>query len=97
MKYFYSEIDEITLTFGDIHLNSYGREYIRIYFERPKDNGFDFLESTLPTLEIKKFAGFNDAEIKKAPALRQRQCIFNLGYCKRKIYCKRNLIFVECN
>ena len=65
MKYFYSEIDEITLTFGDIHLNSYGMEYIRIYFERPKDNGFDFLESTLPTLEIKNFFGFNNNEIKK--------------------------------
>ena len=64
MKYFYSEIDEITLTFGDIHFNSYGMEYIRIYFERPNDNGFDFLESNLPALEIKKSSGFNDEEIK---------------------------------
>ena len=64
MKYFYSEIDEITLTFGDVHLNSSGMEYIKIYFERPNDNGFDFLESSLPALEVKKFAGFNNAEIK---------------------------------
>ena len=64
MKYFYSEIDEITLTFGDIHFNSYGMEYIRIYFERPNDSGFDFLESNLPALEIKKSSGFNDEEIK---------------------------------
>ena len=64
MKYFYSEIDEITLTFGDIHLNKYGMEYIKIYFERPNDNGFDFLESTLPALEVKKFAGFTGNEIK---------------------------------
>ena len=65
MKYFYSEIDEITLTFSDIHLNQFGMEYIRIYFERPNNNGFDFLESTLPTLEIKNFFGFNNNEIKK--------------------------------
>ena len=64
MKYFYSEIDEITLTFGDIHLNKSGMEYIKIYFERPNDNGFDFLESSLPALEVKKFAGFNGNEIK---------------------------------
>ena len=38
MKYFYSEIDEITLTFGDIHLNRSGIEYIKIYFERPNKN-----------------------------------------------------------
>ena len=65
MKYFFSEIDEITLTFGDIHFNSYGMEYIRIYFERPNDSGFDFLESALPALGIKKTSGFNDEEIKK--------------------------------
>lgn len=64
MKYFYSEIDEITLTFGDIHLKQSGMEYIKIYFERPIENGFDFLESSLPTLEVKKFAGFSNAEIK---------------------------------
>lgn len=64
MKYFYSEIDEITLTFGDIHLNQSGMEYIKIYFERPNDNGFDFLESTLPALEVKNFAGFTGNEIK---------------------------------
>ena len=58
------KIDEITLTFGDIHFNSYGMEYIRIYFERPNDSGFDFLESNLPALEIKKSSGFNDKEIK---------------------------------
>ena len=65
MKYFYCEIDEITLTFSDIHLNQFEMEYIRIYFERPNNNGFDFLESTLPTLEIKNFFGFNNNEIKK--------------------------------
>lgn len=63
MKYFFSEIDEITLTFGDIHLNQFGMEYIRIYFERPNENGFDFLDSTLPALNIKNSHGFNRQEL----------------------------------
>ena len=62
MKYFFSEIDEITLTFSDIKINRYGMEYIKIYFERPNDNGFDFLESTLPTLNVKLSKGFTAEE-----------------------------------
>ena len=63
MKNFYSEIDEITLTFSDINTTPYGMEYIRIYFERPTENGFDFLESTIPSLHVKARAGFGDAEV----------------------------------
>lgn len=59
MKYFFSEIDEVTLTFSDIQTNRNGMEYIKIYFEHPNKNGFDFLESTLPTLQVKSLLGFN--------------------------------------
>ena len=62
MKYFFSEIDEVTLTFSDIRLNRYGMEYIKIYFERPNQNGFDFLESALPMLKIKSSRGFTQEE-----------------------------------
>jgi len=62
MKYFFSEIDEVTLTFSDIHATRDGMEYLRIYFERPNSSGFDFLESTLPALTVKKSAGFNKNE-----------------------------------
>ena len=62
MKYFFSEIDEVTLTFSDIKINRSGMEYIRIYFERPNENGFDFLEATLPSLKIKKSKGFTTEE-----------------------------------
>ena len=62
MKYFFSEIEEVTLTFGDIHINRDGMEFISIYFERPAENGFDFLESTLPSLTIKKSFGFTPEE-----------------------------------
>ena len=62
MKYFFSEIDEITLTFSDIKINRDGMEYIRIYFEHPNENGFDFLESALPSLRVKSSSGFNQEE-----------------------------------
>ena len=63
MKYFFSEIDEITLTFSDIEINHDGMEYIRIYFERPNERGFDFLESTLPALNVKACEGFSQKEV----------------------------------
>ncbi len=62
MKYFFSEINNITLTFSDIFINRYGMEYIRIYFERPREDGFDFLESALPMLNIKASVGFSTRE-----------------------------------
>lgn len=62
MKHFFSEMDEITLTFSDIHVNRNGMEFIRIYFERPTDGGFDFLESTLPALIVKDANGFSPEE-----------------------------------
>ena len=62
MKNFFSEIDEVTLTFSDICVNRNGMEYIRIYFERPNESGFDFLESTLPLLSVKKSSGFTREE-----------------------------------
>ena len=65
MKYFFSEIDGVTLTFSDILTNRYGMEYIRIYFERPNENGFDFLESTLPALNVKDSVGFSKDELRE--------------------------------
>lgn len=62
MKHFFSEIDEVTLTFSDIQTNRDGMEYIRIYFEHPNENGFDFLESTLPALRVKSSEGFSKKE-----------------------------------
>ena len=65
MKYFFSEIDDVTLTFGDIHVNDDGMEFIRIYFERPCESGFDFLESTLPALNVKDSVGFSKDELRE--------------------------------
>ena len=63
MKYFFSEIDEVTLTFSDIQTNGDGMEFIRIYFEHPNANGFDFLESSLPALNVKSSCGFKKKQI----------------------------------
>lgn len=62
MKYFFSEVDEVTLTFSDIKTNREGMEYIRIYFEHPGENGFDFLETSLPALNVKSCGGFTKKE-----------------------------------
>ena len=62
MKYFFSEVDDVTLTFSDIKTNREGMEYIRIYFEYPDKDGFNFLESTLPALNVKSCNGFTEKE-----------------------------------
>ena len=62
MRHFLSEIDEVTLTFSDICTTRDGMEFIRIYFERPREGGFDFLESALPMLNIKDADGFTENE-----------------------------------
>lgn len=62
MKNFFTEIDGITMTFSDIVITEDGMEYIRIYFEKPIEGGFQFLESTLPMLDVIETEGFNERE-----------------------------------
>lgn len=63
MKNFFSEMDNISLTFSDIALNDNGMEFMRIYFERPSDSGFDFLESIIPGFNVVASRGFSESEI----------------------------------
>ena len=65
MKNFFTEIDGITMTFNDIGKTEDGMEYIRIYFEKPVEGGFNFLESTLPALDVVESEGFTKQEIKE--------------------------------
>jgi len=65
MKYFFSEIDEVTLTFSSVQTTRDGMEFIKIYFESPNENGFNFLESTLPALNIKNSSGFSEEETER--------------------------------
>lgn len=64
MKNFFTEIDNVTMTFNDIAKTEDNMEYIRIYFEKPVDGGFNFLESTLPALDIVETKGFSKNEQK---------------------------------
>ncbi|MBR2142871.1 hypothetical protein [Anaerovibrio sp.] len=72
MKNFYTEIDNITMTFSDIKKTDDGMEYIKIYFEKPVDGGFYFLESTLPSLDIVDVEGFSEQEQRKLLAYASR-------------------------
>ena len=65
MKNFFTEIDGITMTFNNIATTEDGMEYIRIYFEKPVEGGFKFLESTLPALDVVESEGFTKQEIKE--------------------------------
>ena len=65
MKNFFTEIDGITMTFNNIANTEDGMEYIRIYFEKPVEGGFNFLESTLPALDVVESEGFTKQEIKE--------------------------------
>ena len=65
MKNFYSEVDDVTLTYSDIKTTEDGMEYIRIYFEKPVEDGFCFLESSLPLLNVVETEGFTEQEQKE--------------------------------
>ena len=65
MKNFFTEIDGITMTVNHIATTEDGMEYIRIYFEKPVEGGFNFLESTLPALDVVESEGFTKQEIKE--------------------------------
>lgn len=62
MKYYYSTVDNIVLTFSDIEEKN-GFEEITVRFERPNDNGFDFAEGKLPNNMFYKTYGFSEDEL----------------------------------
>lgn len=63
MKYTYVEFADGTLvTFNDIRKDKNG-EHIDVYFERPVDTGFDYLQISLPDLDTVSFEGYSEAEI----------------------------------
>lgn len=64
MRHFFSEMDEISLTFTDIQKNRHGMEFIEIHYERPSEtDGFDYLDAVIPGFEIIKSKGFTDKDI----------------------------------
>lgn len=63
MKYTYVEFADGTLvTFNDIRKDTNG-EHIDVYFERPVDSGFDYLQISLPDLDTAATEGYTKAEV----------------------------------
>lgn len=82
MKNFYSEIDNVTMTFSDIQTTRDGLDFIRLYFERPVEGGFHFLETSIPVLNIDKCYGFSELELRRLLQYAQRNAplIWKLAY-----------------
>ena len=65
VKYFYSEIDGVTLTYGDI-VDDGTLETVPVYFERDDGEGdFDFAEGSLPTCYFPRSRGFSELELEE--------------------------------
>lgn len=63
MRHFYSEMDEISLTYCDPYENEDGLDIISLHFERPRYMGFDTLDTSLPVLYPQKVVGFSKEEV----------------------------------
>ena len=65
MKHFYSDIDGVVLTFGDIEIAD-GIETLPVYFERDDGKGdFDFAEGSIPEFCFPRSRGFSEYELEQ--------------------------------
>ncbi len=62
MKNYYSTVDEVILTYGEITENNY-IETLEIEFEKPTEKGFKTARMTLPSYEWQRLIGFDEDEI----------------------------------
>ncbi|MGN1013798.1 MAG: hypothetical protein ACI4PM_00410 [Butyricicoccus sp.] len=62
--YYYSTVNDIVMTHSAV-LEQDGFDVIKVHFERPGENGFDFLDLTLPGEIVYKSFGFSEDEIMK--------------------------------
>lgn len=60
--YYYSTVNNIVMSHSNV-LEKSGFDVIKIHFERPGNNGFDFLDLTLPGGIVYKSFGFSEDEI----------------------------------
>lgn len=92
MKNFFTEIDGITMTFNDVGKNEDGMEYIRIYFEKAIEDGFCFLESSLPLLNVVESEGFTEQEKKELLDYASRNAFIIMRKSKRLRKIKEALV-----
>ena len=62
MSYYYSTVNGITMNHSEV-LDKNGFETINVHFERPNENGFDFLDMELPGNTVFKSFGFSEDDI----------------------------------
>ena len=63
MKYLYSKVDGVTLTYGRIRRHG-SIDEIPVYFERENQNGdFDFAEGVAPQCVFHRSRGFSELEL----------------------------------
>lgn len=62
MRYYYSTVNGTVMNHSEI-IEKDGFETIKIHFERPNQNGFDFLDMELPSGNIYKSFGFSEDDI----------------------------------
>ena len=61
---YYSTVNDIITTHSDLQEKD-GFDIVKVHFERPNDNGFDFLDLTLPGEIVYKSFGFSEDEVLK--------------------------------
>ena len=57
--FYYSTVNNIITTHSDLQEKD-GFDVVKVHFERPNDNGFDFLDLTLPGEIVYKSFGFSE-------------------------------------
>ncbi len=62
MMLYYSTVNNIIMTHSRV-LEENGFDYIRVHFERPNKNGFDFMDMKLPGVFVINTFGFSEDEI----------------------------------
>ena len=62
--YYYSTVNNIVMTHSALYEKD-GFDVIDVHFERPNQNGFDFLDLTLPGEIPNKSYGFSENDILK--------------------------------
>lgn len=62
--YYYSTVNEIVMTHSAI-MEQDGFDIVQVHFERPGENGFDFLDMNLPGEIVYKSFGFSEDEVLK--------------------------------
>ena len=62
--YYYSTVNGIIMTHSAL-LEKDGFDIVKVHFERPNEDGFDFLDMTLPGEIVYKSFGFSEDEILK--------------------------------